>query len=287
MLILSFKEDLPSLSNPFSANTIFQIVHQYNKLGDLYLMKIHFLILLLTFVQCSELFNKSSSDNSKRNAAAGFLLLSQSGGCTQASVNTIGSTTRTEYNFSGVNCVSGLATIGFVGENLQPGLSGTSTSSRLASLTSFATSGGKKMNIEVTYTINSSSGYLDVIGNASVSGSIATGPTFRIKPNTISIVTSFGQETAIGTGTVPSSPVSTEKTICLEIHEENGAHMFGWNSACASVANRATYDFEQESVVTTNPGSQVGFVLNNATLKKIIVSRGAIGTAGQILEVQN
>ncbi len=249
-------------------------------------MKIYILILLFTFTQCSELFNKSSSDDSQRNAAAAFLVLSQSGGCTQSSVNTIGSTTRTEYNFSGANCATGLAAIGFVGENLSAGLTGSSTSSRVASLTSFATSGEKKMNIEVTYTINNSSGYLDVIGNASVAGTVATGPAFRIKSNTIGIVSSLGVESAIGTGTVPSSPVGTEKTICLEIHEENGAHMFGWNSACASVANRATYDFDQESVVTTNPGSQVGFVLNNATLKKIIVSRGAIGSSGQILELQ-
>ncbi|MCB1178533.1 MAG: hypothetical protein KDK36_13185 [Leptospiraceae bacterium] len=239
------------------------------------------LIILLFFYNCSELFTKSdNSEEQRNNAILGYLVISQ-GGCTSQSAASIGSTQRTEYTFTGSNCnTSSLPAIGFTGENVSPGLIGTSTASKLASSGSFTLSGEKKMNIEVTYTINSSSGYLDVVGNASVSGSTATGPTFRIKSSTISIITSGGVETAIGTGSPPSSPVGTEKTICLEFHEENGAHMFGWNSACSAISNRSSYDFDQEAVSTTNPGSSIGFILNNVTLKKIIVSKGAIGNAG-------
>ena len=238
-------------------------------------MKYLFLFFLI-LIGCSE------SKKNDSNSVAALALLSASSNCPAGtSVTSIGGSTRTQFDFTNCN-PSGLPVVGFLSENLTTGLVGTGTNSRMVSLSDYKSSGSKKINMEVTFLINSASGYLDVIGNGSVSGTAITGPGFRITQSSISLITSTGGTDAL-TGTVPS-PGAIETTYCLEIHAEGaGAHMFGWPSSCSSVTNFGTYSFEKEDVTTANPGSRIGFVLNNATLKKLIVSQ-SLGTAGSIQE---
>lgn len=241
------------------------------------------LICISGMVSNCEVF-KGKAKNSNSGAAAALFLASQ-GGCSQSSAASIGGATRTSFNVSGANCASGLSAIGFIGEGLSSGLTGSGTASRLASTGTFSAGGEKKMNIEFTFTLSDSSGYLDVIGNASTSAAAATGPLFRIKPSGIDVYAS-GSQTASAPdkgGSITSS-VGTEKTYCLEFHEESGAHLFGWSKACSllSDSEKASYEINKEGLSSANPGNKIGFVLNKAVLKSFTVTSGKIGTAGSM-----
>ena len=234
------------------------------------------LILLTIFFQCAE--RKKSNSNS--SLLGGLLLLQNSSPCPGvASATAIGSVSRTEYSFT--SCNSGTVT-GFTSENISAssGITGTTANSRLASIATFGT---EKVNIEVTFTLNSSGGYLDVIGLGLSSSASISGPGYRVSESGIKYFSLGGTPTAIATGVTPSTALNTQKTYCLELHKENGAHLFGWSKACAEVTNRASYEFDQESITTSTPGNNIGFVLSGSTLKKIIVSTGAIGTSGSLV----
>ena len=249
--------------------------------------KLRYHIVILTFIlgmisDCEVFKAKKKSDNSSALAAA---FLASQGGCTSSTASSIGGSTRTSFNVSGTSCASGLAAIGFTGEGLTAGLTGSGTGSRLASTGTFSAGGEKKMNIEVTFLLTDSSGYLDVIGNASVSGAQATGPAIRLKSSGTDVLASgsstgsapdSGGNTAAGTG--------SEKTYCLEFHEENGTHLFGWPKSCASLSDseKGSYTINKEGLTSANPGSRMGFILNKAVLKSFIVTSGKIGTAGSL-----
>ena len=238
--------------------------------------------IIISVWNCEAFKGKSKSNN---NGAIAALFIASQGGCSSSSAASIGGATRTVFNVSGTNCASGLSSIGFTGEGLSAGLTGSGTSSRLASGGTFSTGGEKKMNIELTFVLSDSSGYIDVIGNASTSGASATGPAFRIKPAGIDAFAS-GSQTAspLDKGGSVSASTGTEKTYCLEFHEESGVHMFGWTKACSllSDSEKTSYELNKEGLSSASPGSKIGFVLNKAVLKTFTVTSGKIGTAGSI-----
>ncbi|MCP5501454.1 MAG: hypothetical protein H7A25_16250 [Leptospiraceae bacterium] len=243
------------------------------------------LVFTLAFQHCVE---SKSSGSDKGAAVAAYLLLQSGSAClSETNLPAIDTVTRKEYKLVQTNCTTQLGS-GFIAENLglsNRGLTGSSTSSRFASPTSYSLSSSKKTNVEITYTLNSTSGHIDVIMNAQASAASIQGPGVRIKSTLAYPLNQSGIEGSF-TGSVPQSPVGTKKTLCLEIHEENGAHIFGWSKSCASLstAERSSYEFEVDSFQTTHPGSNIGFVLNSATLESFIVSQGAIGLASRFLE---
>lgn len=232
------------------------------------------LVILFSFLACAE---KKESDNSNQLVALSIL---NGCGTTPTTVNSIGSTTRTEYNFT--NCNNPSALSGFSVSNISAGLTGTSTNSKLASTGTFG-SDQKKINIEVTYILTTASSNLDIIALGAGEGTALSGPGFRISPADVKYLKTDGTSGSFGTGTSPATVVGTSTTLCLEVHEEgSGAHIFGWSGACSLVSNRGTYQFDQEDVTGAISSRKIGFTLNNAILTKIIVSNGALGTAGSL-----
>ncbi len=233
-------------------------------------------LLLLGLSACAE---SKKTDNSPALAALTIANLN-SCGTTAKTVTSIGATSRTEYDFT--NCNNPTALTGFSVQNISAGLTGTSDQSKLASTGTFG-SVDKKINIEVTYTLTSSTSILDVIALGGGTGTSLSGPGFRISPTDVKYLTTAGTASAFGTGTSPSSAVGTNSTLCLEVHQEgSGSHIFGWSGACSAVANLGSYTFDQENVTGTISDSKIGFVLNNVKLSKIIVSNGKLGTSGSL-----
>ncbi len=227
---------------------------------------------LLLFSACAE--RKQSNNSNLLGAVAIF------NGCSPTTVNSIGGTSRTEYNLA--NCLTPLGLTGFTVTNISAGFTGTSVESKMASNGTFG-SIDKKTNIEVTYTLNSATSFLDVIALGSGTGSSVSGPGFRISQTDVKYIKTNGTTGTFGTGTSPVSIVGTSTTLCLEVHEEGaGSHIFGWTGACSAVSNRGAYGFEEEDVAGAISDRKIGFTLNNVTLSKIIVSNGALGTAGSL-----
>jgi hypothetical protein len=237
----------------------------------------HYILPLLFALIVSTNCRERTSDDSGRNLAL-FAIAST---CpVPVDAPSIGGAKRTIYDFSNCNPTGPLGLNGFIGRNVTAGVTGSSAESQIISLGDFKSGTEKKVNLEVTFLLNDASGTLDVKGNANELG---VGPGFRIDQTTIK---AFSEEnstgTAFGTGTAPSTPVNTEKTYCLEIHaESSNAHIIGWSKSCLEVTNRGSYDFDQD-VTSSNPGSKIAFVLNKATLKRVIVSE-KIGTAGSLM----
>lgn len=229
---------------------------------------------LFMVFSCAE---RNKSDSSDQIATGLLFILNSCPGVSQ--VSSIGATSRTAYVFTGCTTTN---VNGFTSENISisGGVAGSSANSKMASIGTFGT---EKVNIEVTFTLNTPGGYLDVLGLGVASGAGISAPGFRISESNIKYFASGGSATAIGTGSTPQTPLNTQKTYCLEFHKENGAHLFGWSKSCAEVTNRTSYDFDQENIITSTSGNNIGFVLNGATLKSIIVSTGAIGTAGSLV----
>jgi hypothetical protein len=247
------------------------------------------MILSVMFLHsCSE-FNKKKEDNNAPLAAAALLSLQQGSNCvSSAPAAAIDGANRTTFSVVKDGCgtspggtITTDGNISFSGGSFVAG----ATEGRFALSGSYTTSDGK-INIEVVYTITADDGDIDVIGNATANGAVAIGPTFRITKNAVVPVSSTG---TAGTfeKTVPSSPVNSEKTLCLEIHKEGaGAHVFGWSKACTSLtsADKGSYEFEREDFDTVHPGSSVGFRLKNSRVKNFTITQGKIGTVGKLLE---
>lgn len=239
----------------------------------------------MTLIQCAE--------TKKSNTTQTALLASLLQACTKTSLTEtisnsakgVSSPYRTKFDFS--NCsgdaVGQLINLGFTGKNLSlnSGLVGTDSESSLVSLGSFVTGSAKKVNIEVTYTLLASTSSLEVRGLATASSSAshkATGPGFQILPTGIKGLTDSGT-VDLSSGSSEASAVNTEKTLCLEIHEENGAHILGWAKSCNSLttSERGTYTLNKEGISATI-GDKVNLVLNNARVKQFTIS-SFIGTA--------
>lgn len=243
------------------------------------------IMVMLLILNCSELTGGDDDDNTAELAAAALLLNSGAGGtCSTETLSSSYSTSRTKYNVSGCDS-SGLSGLGFPSSNISSGLKASSTEGTMGSNGDLGES--SKVNVEITYKIDSSDGYIDVIGLASVSGSNPTGPGIRLQSGSAQTLTADGTAANFATGTAPSSTVGTQKTVCLEIHSEGGgAHIFGWDSNCdtaSSAGSLGSYTFESEDVATTINGQRVGFKMKNATMTSFTISN-AIGTAGSIRE---
>ncbi|MCW7464259.1 hypothetical protein EHQ96_13580 [Leptospira levettii] len=241
------------------------------------------IIVFVVFVSlgnCAELFQASKKENN--NDAIFAALLANNGTCGQsARSGAAGNGTR--FNFFGCSgdATATLLGLGFTAQNVSfnGGLSGTSDASTIVTrASSLSSSGGeKKAGIEITYVLNSVSSTLKAI---LPSESNFNGPGFLISPTTIqklvdNVSSAFSTPASWGTS------VGIEKTLCLEVHEENGAHIFGWEGSCDSV-NRGTYQFEEDSVTVNVNGDRVGLRLNQVIVKSMTIYSSVIGTSGMI-----
>lgn len=244
-------------------------------------MKIIILFLAFTIFSCVEDDNK----NDKTAAAALLFLSSQnSSGCLSMANSTLNSVNRSTYSVTGSDCSTDLGQ-SFTAANLTVANNKITANSSQGSF-AIASGGSKPINIEITYTLQSG-GSIDVLANGTTNGASITSATgFRISESTIVAIASSGT-TSTMTGTVPSSTAGTSKTLCLEIHAEgSGAHVFGWDKACANLttSERGSYPFELEDLTTTQAGSGIGFQLKNASISSFTISNGKFGTAGRLLQ---
>lgn len=252
-------------------------------LGEFMKFKLSMILLVLAvFGNCAELFNSEKDNNNDELLLLG---LAAGQGCPTTAVTAPEAGTRINFEAcSPIDTGLALSATGFQSRNvtLSGGLVGTSGASNIVSLASRLSNvgGSKKATIEVVYRLNSASSRVDVhlIGTTNFNG-----PGIRLNPT--------GPQKLVDTvpsalGTVSwASSVNTDKTVCLEVHEEGaGAHIFGWQGACASV-NRGTYEFEEEDVVIPSGlgGDRVGLIVSGATVKSITIFTKNVGTAGSFL----
>lgn len=191
------------------------------------------------------------------------------------------------------------------------GLVGTSTSSLIVSngnqVGSEELTG--KRNIEVTFTINSSSGYLEVIAYGDGTATSFSGPTWRISAasnqfkdqNGIASSSQIAYKSRDGvyrvpvsgaTPTVPTNPIKTvssgsSRTLCFDFFGSLSTLQLAWDGACSSVptsqkSSRANYpisiDPTDVNLISTSVaplavvGTKIGFVLNNVTISNFTIS---------------
>ncbi|MBE7410918.1 MAG: hypothetical protein L6Q54_04385 [Leptospiraceae bacterium] len=244
------------------------------------LRNIFYYLLVVLFVNCEGVKSKQN------NSAAIVLLLLQGGAsCISSSVapisnpGNVSSPTRTNYEVSGCSQNS-LSSIGFSGENVSPGLTGTSNSSRISSNGNVLM--GNDVNIEVTFILNSQNSYLDVVGRAYGSPSALSGPKVRFTNSTAQAFGTSGSSSNLGSG-VLSTPVGQKTTYCIEFHEETDAHIILFPSSCSTVVSKGSpYSYDAE-VSTTFPGRGLGFILNGVTLTNFKVGT-KIASSGSIQE---
>lgn len=247
-----------------------------------------FSLLLFTF-SCSEYFGRKPEkfDQNVLDAITAGISAQSASSCGRFSVAPIrggvGSVTgnsngtRTGFNISGCSDSNSLSSLGFPSVNVEftgSGVRGASELSRIVSTSDFTSVGGtKNQSIEVTFQLDRSDGYLDVIANAAVSGTDANGPKFRITVNEIRPFNSGGTALTF-TGPSPPSPVGQTKTYCFDIHDHSGGHLIGWAKACSALTDQdrsiGGYGFERAGIQGNMPGSKIAFVLNGATLRTII-----------------
>ncbi|MCW7481351.1 hypothetical protein [Leptospira kanakyensis] len=236
-----------------------------------------FSTILLSFLNCAELFQKDKNDN---NDALFALLLNS--GCTISDVSSPTSGRKIDFTTCRGDANAALAASGFSSSSisLSGGLVGTgSTSTVYTNSSSLSSLGGdKKASIEIVYVLSQGDSSITAILPSTTN---LSGPGFHILPSTVNKIASNGSNSAFGTPPTPwSSSVSAEKTLCLEVHQESGnAHIFGWVSSCAA-ANRGTYQFEEDGVAADFGGDRIGLRINKATIKSITIYSANIGTSG-------
>jgi hypothetical protein len=259
-------------------------------------MKNFYLTILILFIGC-ELINPPKEPNNN-SAIVALLLASRNqavaSNCTQASTTAISNpgkvstASRTDYVVSGCSSTN-LSSIGFSGDSsVTSGMTGISTLSRILSNGDIFGGTDADRNIEITFRLNSSTSYLDIVTRAS--GSTASsfdGSTIRITPSDV-VFRNSGAATSTttpGNGTAIASAVGTTLTYCLDAHLESGAsHLIVWSKSCTSLttAERGSYPKDAEPI-TSSGGNKLGFILNGATITNFKVGT-KIGTAGRILE---
>ena len=191
------------------------------------------------------------------------------------------------------------------------GFVGTSTSSLLVSTGNQVGVDGLtgKRNIEVTFTVNSSSGYLEVIAYGEGTNTSFTGPSWRITTatnqfrdqngNASSSQIAYRSQDGVyrvpisgATPAAPTNPIRTltsgsSRTICLDFFGSLNTLQNAWDGSCASVAtaqknSRASYpisiDPTDVNLISTSvsplvaTGTKIGFVLNNVTISNFTIS---------------
>lgn len=236
-----------------------------------FLQSIFVCSVLFTLGNCAELFQSSKKNNN--NDA--ILALLAGARCPSSAVTL--PTQGTRFDFA--NCTgdvnTALAGSGFQASNvtLSGGLVGTGNNSTIVTTGSnLSNSGGaKKATIEIVYQLNSASSTVSAILPATTS---LDGPGFLIRNTTLDLI---GSGTFNVKSVTPwSSSVGQDKTLCLEVHEEGGAHVFGWERACANV-NRSVFDFDATGVTANLGGDRVALRINGATIKSITIYNQYIG----------
>ncbi len=264
----------------------FAIVLQYHGLRRYYMkqLKLVFLISLIFLGQCAEL--TGGKDSEDKTAETLLLALTNNAVCPSGTAISAQPTNGTSYDFTQCSgtATAALKLAGFTATDLQliGGIVGGGNSSTLVrDSSSLSSSGGeKKASLQITYVLSASDSTIDVVLPSTTS---LSGPTFQITPGEIKKKSSTGATSSLGgkAGTWTSS-LSQEKTLCLEVHNENGAHIFGWEGPCSSVS-RTSYGFEEEAVSGFDfSGDRIALRINKATIKSLNVYSSNIGTAGSL-----
>ncbi|TGN10086.1 hypothetical protein [Leptospira ilyithenensis] len=241
---------------------------------------ISLLTLILFAFNCAEFKKKKDNDTS----GLALLVLAGSTACPTSSVSSPSNGTSFDFTQCSGDAAAALKIAGFTVSNvvLSGGVVGTGTSSTIVAdssrLSNFG--GEKKATIQLTYNLSASDSYLEVVMPSTTS---LVGPTFQLTPTEIKKKNALGATSALGgTPGLWASSLAQDKTLCIEVHNENGAHMFGWQGACANV-NRGSYEFQEESVSGYDfSGDRVSFRLNKVNLKSVIIYSSTIGTAGLV-----
>ncbi|XDD55355.1 hypothetical protein AB3N62_05980 [Leptospira sp. WS4.C2] len=236
-----------------------------------------FSTILLSVMNCAELFQ---SDKKENNDALYALLLNA--GCTISDVSSPTSGRKIDFTACRGDANAALAASGLSSSSvsLSAGLVGTGSSSTIYSNASSLSSlgGEKKASIEIVYVLSQGDSSIDAILPSTTN---LSGPGFHIMPTSVNKITSNGGNSAFG-GISPTpwaSSVSSEKSLCLEVHQENsGAHILGWASSCA-LAIRGTYQFDEDGVTADFGGDRIGLRINKATIKSITIYSSHIGTS--------
>ncbi|HMV40886.1 MAG TPA: hypothetical protein PK079_16455 [Leptospiraceae bacterium] len=191
------------------------------------------------------------------------------------------------------------------------GFVGTSTSSLIVSNGSqVGTDGtGGKRNAEVTFTVNSSSGYLDVIVYGDGNTNSFSGPTWRITSASNQFKDQNGSSSnsqiayrsqdgvfrvpiSGATPSLPANPIRTvstgsSRTICLDFFGSSNTLQAAWDGSCTSVATsqkstRSSYPIlidpadanltSSSFAPQTTVGTKIGFILNNITLTSFTIA---------------
>jgi hypothetical protein len=250
-------------------------------------MRNTYFIMILVFgtiyFNCAELFQSKEKDNSE---AESLLLAITNNAACPSTVIAAQPTNGTRYDFT--QCTgpasAALKLAGFTATDVQlvGGIVGGGNSSTIISDASrLSNSGGeKKASIQITYVLSQTDSTVDVIMPSTTS---ITGATFQITPTEIKRKTIFGATASLGgKAGVWTSSTLQEKTLCLEVHSENGAHIFGWEGECASV-NRTSYGFEEEAIAGYDfSGDRIALRVNKATIRSLNIYSTNIGTAGSL-----
>jgi len=235
------------------------------------------------FISCEE----KKKDNTAATAGAFLLTRSTTSGCASGSSTAIsnstltGAATATQYSISGCD-VTSLSALGFSSQNITTGVTGTSALSKIAANGDLFS--GNDVNIEVTFSLTNTSGYLEVIGQGSGNASTIDGPTIRINSSNTQ-VRGTGSSTLSNLTSQPTT-VGQTVTYCLEFHNESpNLHVVFWPTACTAVstADRNDYSGKEASLASSFPGKRIGFILNNATLTSFTV-RTKIGIATNLMQ---
>lgn len=243
-----------------------------------------FSTILFSVMNCAELFqSKKKKDNTNALLAALFV----APGCGSSAVSDA-SGNGTRYTFTGCSgdVTTTLRAFGFTANAVTfgGGLQGTSAGSTIVTNASSlsATGNDSKAGIEITYIMNQADSTVDAM--------IQTTPSFAGPGVQLSPTVAQWLDGAIAAPflTTPSSPwsssVGVPKTVCLEVHKENSnGHIFGWSIPC-NLANRSTYEFEQEDATITGgiTDGRIGLKINKAVIQSITIYTSVLGLNNSI-----
>lgn len=240
-----------------------------------------FSTILYSVMNCAELFQ---SKDKKDNADALLAALFAAPGCGPTAVSgSAGNGTR--YTFTGCSgdVTSVLRAFGFTasGITFNGGLQGISAASTIVTNASSlsATGNESKAGIEITYVMNQADSNLDALIQSTTS---FAGPGVQLSPTVAQWLNGSTPSPFATTASTPwASSVGVEKTVCLEVHKESSnAHIFGWSIPC-NLANRSSYEFEEENAAITGfTGDRIGLKINKAIIKSITIYSTVIGTNG-------
>ncbi|MCW7493006.1 hypothetical protein [Leptospira soteropolitanensis] len=238
-----------------------------------------FSLIAFSFVNCVELFqSKKKKDNTDALLAALFVAPN----CGSGSVSdAAGKGTR--YQFSGCSgdVTATLRAFGFTanGVSFGGGLQGTSNSSTILTNASSLSETGNdsKAGIEITYIMNQADSTVDALIQSTPS---FIGPGVQLSPTVAKWLDSATAADFVTTASKPwTSSVGVPKTVCLEVHKENSkGHIFGWSIPC-NLANRSTYEFEEEDATIKGgiTDGRIGLKINKAVIQSITIYTTKLG----------